>query len=104
VNLSLPPIAAAAAFNSSTSQFAHANFPFKNLASLLAAQTMNEAGRLAIKNTVSMSPDISSLCKYTQLTIIKRKINPSLSRLSTHPRLDNARLDIQHKHLRILMV
>ena len=34
-------------FISSTSQFAHTNFPFKNLASGLHAHTMNEAGKLA---------------------------------------------------------
>lgn len=54
VNLLPPSISAAAAFSSSTSQLAHANRPLRNLASLLAAQTMKEAGRLAVTGDVSI--------------------------------------------------
>jgi hypothetical protein len=46
-------------FNSSTSQFAQTYFPFKNLASGLATQTLNDAGKLTsskISSRTSASP------------------------------------------------
>jgi hypothetical protein len=102
VNLLPPSMSVAAAFSSSTSQLAHANRPFKNLASLLAAQTMKEAGRLAFTGDVSIIFVHSWVTN--RLTIVKRKINSCLHGFCSHTSLDNTRLDVQHEHLGILMV